>query len=193
MRASRNAVDRTRGRTVTAVLALGALIAAAVPSGVAAQTPREAREEAAPLPAEGAQPIVGIWPDMALSVGAGIGVDEVLDSNVFLRLRLGGLLAFEPWVLNLGVTGELGALAEWGAGVELELNHMSGPWLQINASRVEHERFMGHLGLGYFVVGVEWQHAFGDEPDDAVLFVLRLPIGLLWFMPDHAPPSEPGG
>ena len=91
MRASRNAVDRTRGRTVTAVLALGALIAAAVPSGVAAQTPREAREEAAPPPAEGAQPIVGIWPDMALSVGAGIGVDEVLDSNVFLRLRLGGL------------------------------------------------------------------------------------------------------
>lgn len=193
MRDRRNAVDRTRGRTTGALFALGLLIVAAAPGpGAAAQTPREERAEVVTQPPEAAEPIIGIWPDISLSVGAGIGIDEALDSNVFVRLRLGGLFAFEPWVLNLGATGELGALAEWGAGVELELNHMSGPWLQVNAARVEHDRFMGHLGLGYFVFGVEWQHAFGDEPADAVLFVLRLPIGLLWFMPDHAPRSEAG-
>ena len=171
---------------------LGAFIAATAPAGIAAaQEPREARRDAT-AQALPEPPIAGVWPDIALTVGAGIGIDEPLAANVLARLRLGALFAYEPWVLNLGVTGELGALAEHGLGLELELNHMSGPWLQLNASRVEPGRFMGHVGLGYFVFGVEWQHAFGDAPQDAVLFVLRLPIGILWFLPQHEARSEAG-
>jgi hypothetical protein len=177
----REAVNRWSGSTSAAAVALLVLSATCLPAARAAaqDAPREA-------------PIFGVWPDIALSVGAGIGVDTLLDSNAFARLRAGALFAFEPWVLNVGATGEVGALAELGAGLELELNHMTGPWLQINASRVEPGRFMGHVGLGYFVFGVEWQHAFGEARADAVLFVLRLPIGLLWFMPNHAAASEAG-
>lgn len=171
---------------------LGGLIAAWAPAGSAsAQEPREARAEVS-MQASPEPPIAGVWPDIALTVGAGIGIDQPLGTNVLARVRLGAMFAYEPWVLNLGVTGEIGALAEHGLGLELELDHMSGPWLQVNASRVEPGRFMGHLGLGYFVFGVEWQHAFGDAPQDALLFVLRLPIGILWFLPQHAAGSEPG-
>jgi hypothetical protein len=131
------------------------------------------------------EPIVGFGPDAALTVGAGIGIDHALDTNVMARLRLGALFAYEPWVLNLGVTGELGALAEQGVGLEFELNHMAGPWLQINASRVADARWMGHAALGYAVVGIEWQHAFSGEPSEAVLLVLRLPAGIFWLIHQH--------
>jgi hypothetical protein len=126
--------------------------------------------------------IEGAWPDAAFSFGGGIGVGNSLDTNVFTRLRLGVLYAYEPWLGNFGVCGELGALAERGAGLELELNHFGGPWGQVGASRVLRSQWMGHLALGFAVFGVEWQHRFGAEPSDAVLFLLRAPIGIWWFL-----------
>ena len=126
--------------------------------------------------------IQGAWPDIAVSLGGGIGVGNSLDTNVFARLRLGGLYAYEPWVVNLGVCGELGALAERGVGAELELNHFGGPWGQVGGSRVLGGQWMGHLALGFAVFGVEWQHRFGDETSNAVLFLLRAPIGIWWFL-----------
>jgi hypothetical protein len=134
------------------------------------------------------QRIQGAWPDIALSGGGGIGVGNSLDTNVFARLRLGALYAYEPWVVNLGATGELGALAEHGAGAELELNHFGGPWLQAGFSRVRRSQWMGHfavgLAVGFAAFGVEWQHRFADRAENAVLFLLRAPIGIWWFLLD---------
>jgi hypothetical protein len=128
--------------------------------------------------------IQGLWPDIALSGGGGIGLGNSLDTNVFARLRLGGLYAYEPWVVNLGATGELGALAEHGAGAELELNHFGGPWLQAGVSRVRRAHWMGHAAIGFAVFGVEWQHRFADRAENALLFLLRAPIGIWWFLHD---------
>jgi hypothetical protein len=126
--------------------------------------------------------VQGAWYDAAFAFGGGIGVGNSLDTNVFGRLRLGGLYAYEPWIVNLGVCGELGALAERGAGLELELNHFGGPFGQVGVSRVLRSQWMGHLALGFAVFGVEWQHRFGEETSDAVLFLLRAPIGIWWFL-----------
>lgn len=126
--------------------------------------------------------IEGAWVDAALSLGGGIGVGNDLDSNVFGRLRLGALYAYEPWIVNLGVTGELGALAERGVGAELEVNHFGGPWAQFGISRVLDAQWMSHLALGFAVFGVEWQHRLGTPSRHAVLFLLRAPIGIWWFL-----------
>ena len=155
-------------------LALAALLAVCASAGPAA----------AQVTAE-EPPITGVFPDAALSVGAGIGLGNGLSDNVFARLRLGGLLADEPFIVNLGVTGEVGGLAELGAGAELEVNHFGGLWLQVNGSRVDGAQYMGHLALGYTLLGVEWQHRFGGSDDNALLFLLRLPIGIWWFMWQH--------
>jgi hypothetical protein len=160
-------------RYLRALPALAALLAAWVPVDAAmAQAAAEER-------------ITGVFPDAALSVGAGIGLGNGLSDNVFARLRLGGLLAYEPWVVNLGITGEVGGLAELGLGGELEVNHFGGLWLQLNGSRVDGAQYMGHLALGFTLFGVEWQHRFGGSDDNALLFLLRLPIGIWWFMWQH--------
>jgi hypothetical protein len=162
----RDAVAALRGALLLAAVSLCA------PRGAAAQVLAEELR------------IQGAWPDINLSGGGGIGVGNSLDTNVFARLRLGGLYAYEPWVVNLGITGELGALAEHGAGAELELNHFGGPWLQVGGSRVHRAQWMGHLAFGFAVFGVEWQHRFGGDPTNAVLFLLRAPIGIWWFLMD---------
>jgi hypothetical protein len=139
---------------------------------------------AAQSSAKAADRISGLWPDIVVSGGGGIGVGNTMDTNVFARLRLGGLFAYEPFVVSAGATGELGALAERGVGAELEFLHMTGPWLQVGASRVLRAQWMGHLTLGFAVFGVEWQRRF-EEHSDAVLFLLRAPIGLWWFLHEH--------
>jgi hypothetical protein len=126
--------------------------------------------------------IRGFWPDAAIALGGGIGVGHSLDSNVFGRLRLGALYAYEPLIVNLGVSGEIGALAERGAGIDLELNHFGGPWLQLGMARVLHDDFMTHVTLGFSLFGVEWQHRLDYRRDNAILFLLRAPIGIWWFL-----------
>jgi len=126
--------------------------------------------------------LVGFWPDIALSVGGGIGVGNGLDTNVHSRLRLGALYAYEPLIINVGVSGELGALAERGAGVDLEINHFGGPWLQGGVARVTRGETMTHAAIGFALFGVEWQHRFGPSNNNALLFLLRAPIGIWWFV-----------
>lgn len=126
--------------------------------------------------------LVGFWPDIALSVGGGIGVGNGLDTNVHSRLRLGALYAYEPLIINLGVSGELGALAERGAGLDLEINHFGGPWLQGGVARVTRGQTMSHAAIGFALFGVEWQHRFRGSNDNALIFLLRAPIGIWWFV-----------
>jgi hypothetical protein len=131
--------------------------------------------------------ITGFWPDVALSGGGGIGLGHSLDDNFMGRLRLGALYAYEPFIFNAGVSGQLGALAERGIGGELEVNHFGGGWLQLGLSRVSDGDWMSSVTLGLTVFGVEWQHRYRASDDDALLFTLRLPIGIWWFLlAEHA-------
>jgi hypothetical protein len=133
----------------------------------------------------------GFWPDIALATGGGIGLDGTLDSNVFARLRLGALYAYEPFIVNLGVVGEVGCAAERGAGLELEINHFGGPFLQTAFERVTRGDSMARVLLGFAIFGVEWQHRLSTHPDNALLFVLRAPIGIWWFLSTRSEPARP--
>jgi hypothetical protein len=127
----------------------------------------------------------GFWPDIALAVGGGIGLGESLDTNVMARARLGALYAYEPLIVNFGITGEVGALARRGLGVELELNHFGGPFLQAGFERVAGDDWMSHLMLGFSMFGIEWQHRVdpgAGAANNALMFVLRAPIGIWWFL-----------
>ena len=92
--------------------------------------------------------IEGAWPEITLSGGGGIGLGNSLDSNVFGKLRLGALYAYEPWIFTAGAIGELGALAERGVGAEIEVHHFGGLWAQVGGSRVLRGQWMGHLTFG---------------------------------------------
>ncbi|MFI5307340.1 MAG: hypothetical protein ACHQ53_08310 [Polyangiales bacterium] len=124
----------------------------------------------------------GWWPDLGLTFGAGFGLDHKLDTPVLGRARIGALYAYEPLILSFGVSGELGALARRGLGAEVELTHFGGGWLQAGFERVRGADFMTHATLGYTIIGVEWQHRFDSVPGNALLFVLRVPIGTWWFL-----------
>ncbi len=126
--------------------------------------------------------VKGVWPDLALGFGAGFGLDHRLATPVLGRARVGVLYAYEPLIVNIGLSGELGALARAGFGGELEVNHFGGLWLQGGFDRVRGDDFMTHLTLGYTIVGVEWQHRFDSVPGDALMFVLRAPLGIWWFL-----------
>lgn len=129
--------------------------------------------------------VKGFWPDLALSFGAGTALGEgSLATAVLGRARIGALYAYEPMIINLGITGELGALARRGLGVELELNDFGGLWLQLGMARVRGEQWMSHATLGFSVLGLEWQSRFGANvrPDDALLVVLRVPLGIWSFL-----------
>jgi hypothetical protein len=134
----------------------------------------------------------GFWPDVALAFGAGIGLGHALDTPVFGRLRVGALYAYEPLVVNLGVSAELGALAGRGFGAELELNHFGGPFVQLGLDRVTDRDFMTHAMLGFSLFGLEWQHRLDSSPSDALLFVLRAPIGIWWFLLKNERPARRG-
>jgi len=161
-----------RSRDAVASLTVFALLFAC---GVCRPAPAHAQVFSEELRIEGA------WPEITLSGGGGIGLGNTLDSNVFGKLRLGALYVYEPWIVAGGVIGELGALAERGLGAELEVHHFGGLWAQVGGSRVLRSQWMGHLTFGFAVFGVEWQHRFGEN-SNALLFLLRAPIGLWWFL-----------
>lgn len=139
---------------------------------------------AAPLRAESAEalgPTSSFGVDAQLTGGAGIGLDGKLDNYFLARARVGVLFATSPWIANLGLSVDVGALAGLGPGGELELNHVAGPYGSAGVARVDSGRWLSHLALGYTIFGVEWQHVFGgDAPHEALLFEVRLPLGMWW-------------
>lgn len=121
--------------------------------------------------------------DLQLQGGVGFGVQRALDNAFVARARLGGLYAYEPWILNVGPTLELGGLARLGAGAELELNSFGGLFGQLALARVEDDAWMTRIGVGFTIFGAEWQHCFAAGPDDdAIMFVVRVPLGIWWFL-----------
>jgi hypothetical protein len=143
--------------------------------------------------------ITGFGPDAQVTGGIGFELGEMIDNPFLARLRLGGLYAYEPFVIHLGVTGEVGALAELGLGGELELDHFNGAYVQLAAASTNGPDLMLHAAVGYTIVGVEWQHRFADVnhggESDALLLQVRLPLGLWWLLREREeePPPPSGG
>jgi hypothetical protein len=124
----------------------------------------------------------GLGVDGQLVGGVGLGLGHAIDNNFLGRARVGALYAYEPWFLNAGLTAELGALASFAFGAELELNTLDGWFAQAGLGRISSGGLMTHATVGYSVVGIEWQHALSQAaPTDALLVDVRLPLGLLWF------------
>lgn len=179
-----------RGNAVRALLFLLVLLAGACAYAPCAQA--QASKHKA----------IGIWPDIALSLGGGIGIGHPIATNVYGSARLGLLFAYEPWVINLGVSGELGALPKHGLGAEFELNYLRGPFVNVGYDRISGGDWMTRLTVGFALFGVQWQHRLSSTPpDNAILFLLRLPLGIGWFFlhdqqrrqrepPDRQPISE---
>jgi len=123
----------------------------------------------------------GLAPDAQLTGGGGFAFAKPLD-NPFLGRAPAGLMYLDSsFMVSLGPTLEVGALAKLGVGGELEIT--AGPRLfgNIGVARVDDAQWMSHATLGWFVFGLEWQHLFAsDVPRDALLFGVRLPLGLWW-------------
>jgi hypothetical protein len=123
----------------------------------------------------------GFAPDAQLVGGVGFALGRGLDNPFLARARVGGLYAREPWILNAGVTLELGMLGKLGFGGELELNSGQGLFAEVGLARIDGGAWMSHLSLGYTVFGLEWQQRFdGAKPSTALLFEVRIPMGIWW-------------
>jgi hypothetical protein len=128
----------------------------------------------------------GFGPDLGIVGGAGFGLDSKIDNNFLGRLRLGALYAFEPYWINAGLTLEAGALSNLAIGGEIEANAASGWFANLGLSYSRDEFLTGHVSAGYTIFGVEYQHAFADrKPREALLFVVRFPLGFWWFTRDR--------
>ncbi|MET0384711.1 MAG: hypothetical protein ABW321_02070 [Polyangiales bacterium] len=126
--------------------------------------------------------VQGLSPDAELVGGGGFAFDGALDNYFLARARLGALYAREPWIANLGLTVEVGALARLGVGGEVELNGPYGVFGKLGVARVDGSAWMGHAGIGWLVFGIEWQHRFESAtPHDALMFHVRMPLGIWWF------------
>jgi hypothetical protein len=137
----------------------------------------------APAPAARADAadLEGFGLDAQLTGGGGFAFGHRLDNYFLGRGRVGGLYAHHPVIANLGLTLELGGLARFGAGGELELNHGSGPYASLGLARVSGQEWMTHLGVGFMIFGVEWQHRLSAAAaSDALMFHVRVPIGIWW-------------
>ncbi len=125
----------------------------------------------------------GFGPDLQVQGGIGFGLTHKLDNNFLGRIRLGGLYAYEPWIANLGATLEVGGLASFGLGGELEINTFGGGYGQLGFTHDEQKAWLSHLGVGFMIFGLEWQHLFAPKlNDDALLFDVRVPLGIWWFL-----------
>lgn len=123
----------------------------------------------------------GFGPDAQLIGGLGFGLDGKLNNYFLARGRLGLLYATAPWIVNLGLTVDVGALAGLGWGGELELSRGGSLFGTVGVSRVDHDRWLMHAGLGFMIFGLEYQHTFdGPKPNNALLVEVRLPLGLWW-------------
>ncbi|HET6340269.1 MAG TPA: hypothetical protein VFG30_43975 [Polyangiales bacterium] len=149
-------------------------------------------------PARAQAPTEGFGPDLQIAGGIGFGLDEKIDNNFLGRVRLGALYAFEPFWLSGGAAVEAGGLAGLAVGGELELNEFRGWFANLGVNYARNERITGHVGAGYTIFGLEYQHTFGDHsPSEALLFTVRFPLGFWWFTMDREerartpPPSTP--
>jgi hypothetical protein len=128
-------------------------------------------------------PRSGISWDLALEGGYGVRLSGTLDDQFLGRARVGGLFLSDPWVLQLGVLGELGGLSSAGVGVQGQAVHLrSGFWSQLGGAVGHGSDFVSYVSVGWTLLGVEWQHRYTSTADNALFFKISLPIGLAIFL-----------
>jgi hypothetical protein len=157
-------------------------LAVACVCGPIAATPLHAQSLVGATPtAVQTRGVLGFGPDAQLVGGLGFGFEGRLPNYFLARGRLGALYATAPWIVSLGLAVEVGAIAGFGWGGELELSRGGTFYATAGFSRVDGARWLAHAGLGYTIFGLEFQHVFsGPNPVNALLFEVRLPLGLWW-------------
>ncbi|MEY4575630.1 MAG: hypothetical protein RL701_333, partial [Pseudomonadota bacterium] len=150
--------------------------------GQATATQAQASAPVTPMPMPVASSSIdGLGPDAQLTGGGGFAFGKKLDNYFLARARVGLLYAHEPFSLQLGMTLEAGGLARLGVGGELELNAPHALFGSAGLARVDGGQWLSHAGVGWLVLGIEWQHRFGgDAPSDALMFHVRVPLGTWW-------------
>lgn len=123
----------------------------------------------------------GITWDAALLAGGGLSFDDAIGGreHFLLRGRAGVLFPRDPNTFALGLTGSLGGLADLGIGLEAEF--ISLPIGVAFYGGVDYtldvDEWATHLGIGYTLVTVEWQHRF--DGSNALFFNVRVPFGTI--------------
>ena len=180
-------------RVVVAFAILGSAVAAADPIIAPVGTVPTASSLAAADPHH-----VGIANDMFLS-RRGIGLDLDLAGGVLVhagagddtrswltRARVGVLVFNEPTFLSLGVAGQVGPLASSSLGVELAYSDVVNGWTA-QAGVFPLDTTGGTIveaQLGWTVFGAEYQRRVSGprESDQALVFVVHVPLGLVYQM-----------
>ncbi|MDD9968225.1 MAG: hypothetical protein OXR73_18445 [Myxococcales bacterium] len=138
------------------------------------------RAPAAPAPITNVE---GAFWDGQFVGGGGMGLGGRLSVPVLARLRLGAGYASEPWIVNAGLTGGVGGLANLAVGGAVEVNHLDGAFLEVGAAYGRNDRLLLHAMAGYTVFGLAYEQLLADvRPQHAVLAVLRLPVGIWWLL-----------
>ncbi|HKU43911.1 MAG TPA: hypothetical protein VJR89_37380 [Polyangiales bacterium] len=126
--------------------------------------------------------IQGFAPDAQVQGGIGAAARGTIENYFLGRLRIGALYADEPYWYSAGLTLEAGALPGLAIGGEIEWNQFSGWFAAAGLSYARDDRLIGHVGFGYTIVGVEWQHDFERaRPNEGLLVTIRFPLGFWWF------------
>jgi len=180
-------------RVVVAFAILGSALAAADPIIAPVGTVPTASSLAAADPHH-----VGIANDLFLS-RRGIGLDLDLAGGVLVhagagddtrswltRARVGVLVFNEPTFLSLGVAGQVGPLASSSLGVELAYSDVVNGWTA-QAGVFPLDTTGGTIveaQLGWTVFGAEYQRRVSGprESDQALVFVVHVPLGLVYQM-----------
>ena len=128
----------------------------------------------------------GVQLDFQVEGGAGFAIRNELPHAPFLRARLGMLIVREPWILAFGPTFELGGMAGLGVGGQLDFIHLASGWsVELGAAYAVRDRAVFSASLGYAIFGIEWQHLFAEQDADAILFKVRIPVGVFLFLLNH--------
>ena len=141
--------------------------------------------------------IEGAAPDVEVAGGVGLGLNGKIDNYFLGRLRTGALYAFEPHWIAGGFVLEAGALSGLAIGGQLEWNEFHGFFANAGLTYSNHELLTAHACVGYTIVGLEYQHGFGErDPSEALFLNVRFPLGFWWFTSGRekrpfGPPSPP--
>jgi hypothetical protein len=95
------------------------------------------------------------------------------------------LVMHEPWIVAFGPTVEVGGLTAAGIGGQLDVIHLATGLSVEAGAAFSMDAPVSHASIGYAVLGIEWQHRFAPERADALMFRLRVPIGVAVYLWTH--------
>jgi hypothetical protein len=120
----------------------------------------------------------GVRWDAQVAGGGGFAFRGDTD-HYLVRARAGVLFPRDPWIFAVGASGEVGGLVGLGGGFEVEaLSLRTGLSLMAGFTYGQEGRWATRLGVGWSLLGVEWQRGYGAS--DALFFTVRIPLGVIF-------------